>query len=154
MYYRLNIFPINIPPLRDRREDIRVLAEHFLRIFNNKYDKDIKIEDNAYELLCCYKWVGNIRELQNIIERIVLISNKDTVIFRQNIISLLGLENIEPNIKNEMSLKEKVEELEKLELIKAFKIGKTTRKVAEMLKINQSNVVRKAKKYGLDFYDA
>ncbi|MNN30129.1 hypothetical protein D3C81_1437680 [compost metagenome] len=53
-----------------------------------------------------------------------------------------------------MSLKEKVEELEKLELIKAFKIGKTTRKVAEMLKINQSNVVRKAKKYGLDFYDA
>jgi len=154
LYYRLNIFPINIPPLRERREDIKVLAEYFLNIFNNKYDKSIKIEESAYEPLNNYKWIGNIRELQNIVERIVLISDKDNIVSKKTIISILGVENIEQNIKKDMGLKEKVEELEKLELIKAFKIGKTTRKVAELLKINQSNVVRKAKKYGLDLYDA
>lgn len=154
LYYRLNIFPINIPPLRERKEDIRVLVDYFLKIFNNKYDKNIKIDDMAYDSLNNYKWIGNVRELQNIVERIVLISDKNNTIFKQKIISILGVESIEKNVKKDMGLKEKVEELEKLELIKAFKIGKTTRKVAKMLKINQSNVVRKAKKYGIDIGDA
>jgi PAS domain S-box-containing protein len=153
LYYRLNVFPINVPPLRDRKGDIRVLAEHFLSIFNDKYNKTVVIEESVYELLANYQWVGNIRELQNIIERVVLISNEKNLIDREIIIPMLGVANPKKSSKESMSLKERVEEFEKEELLKALEIGKTTRKVAQMLKIDQSNVVRKAKKYGISLID-
>jgi len=152
LYYRLNLFPITIPPLRERKEDIKILTKHFLNIFNAKYDKSIRFEDEQYDLLANYEWPGNTRELENIVERITIISNKNNVINNDTIESILGIVNL--NIKKDMGLKEKVEELEKLELKKALEIGRSTRKAAEILKINQSNVVRKAIKYGIKLYDA
>ena len=154
LYYRLNLFPVTIPPLRERKEDIKILVKHFLSIFNNKYDKCIEFEDEQYDLLTNYKWPGNIRELENIVERITIISNESNVISNDTIASILGIINLDKNIKKDIGLKEKVEELEKLELIKALERGKSTRKAAEILKINQSNVVRKAIKYGIKLYDA
>lgn len=154
LYYRLNLFPITIPPLRERKEDIKTLAKYFLNIFNAKYDKSIQFEDEQYDLLANYEWPGNIRELENIVERITIISNENNLISKDTIESILGIVNSDTNIKKDMGLKEKVEELEKLELKKALEIGRSTRKAAEILKINQSNVVRKAIKYGIKLYDA
>jgi len=154
LYYRLNLFPITIPPLRERKEDIKILVKHFLSIFNAKYDKYIRLEDEQYDLLTNYEWPGNIRELENIVERITIISNENNVISNDTIASILGIINLNKNIKKEMSLKEKVEALEKLELIKALEIGRNTRNAARILKINQSNVVRKAMKYGIKLIDA
>ena len=154
LYYRLNLFPIPIPPLRERKEDIKILVKHFLSIFNNKYDKCIEFQDEQYDLLANYEWPGNIRELENIVERITIISNENNVISKDTIASILGIISLDKKIKKDVGLKEKVEELEKLELIKALEIGKSTRKAAEILKINQSNVVRKAIKYGIKLYDA
>lgn len=80
LYYRLNVFPITIPPLRKRREDIPDLMEYFVQQFQEKYDKRItSVSKHTYAVLSKYDWPGNIRELQNIVERAVISSNGDTL---------------------------------------------------------------------------
>ncbi len=80
LYYRINVFPITIPPLRKRKEDIPELIEHFTRQFQEKYQKKITgISKNTYQVLRQYNWPGNIRELQNVIERAVISSRSDTL---------------------------------------------------------------------------
>jgi transcriptional regulator with PAS, ATPase and Fis domain len=76
LYYRLNIIPIRIPPLRERKEDIPVLAQHFLGQFNTKYAKNKKLTQGAMSLMIEYNWPGNIRELENLLERLVIIGNE------------------------------------------------------------------------------
>jgi DNA-binding NtrC family response regulator len=80
LYYRLNVVPIYIPPLRERPEDIPVLAEHFLAMMGEKYSKYFwDFSPEAVRLLLCYPWPGNVRELRNTIERIVVLANTDRV---------------------------------------------------------------------------
>ena len=75
LYFRLNVFPIKLPPLRERKEDILPLADYFVQKFARQQGKSIDhITDEAIELLTCYDWPGNIRELQNVIERAVIIT--------------------------------------------------------------------------------
>ena len=76
LYYRLNVFPILLPPLRERREDIPSLVTHFVEIFTRRMGKRIDhIPDTTMAALCAFEWPGNIRELQNLIERAVILSN-------------------------------------------------------------------------------
>ncbi|HPO91065.1 MAG TPA: sigma 54-interacting transcriptional regulator [Victivallales bacterium] len=80
LYYRLNVFPIYVPPLRMRKADILLLAEHFLKIYAEKQGRKIsKISSKVSEILMAYKWPGNVRELENCIERAVLIAEGDTI---------------------------------------------------------------------------
>jgi two-component system response regulator AtoC len=80
LYYRLNVVPIYLAPLRERKEDIPLLVEHFLRTFNQKFRKNIKgISKEAMRYLVNYAWPGNIRELENIMERLVVLMDKDTI---------------------------------------------------------------------------
>ncbi|MHB8578560.1 MAG: sigma-54-dependent transcriptional regulator [Ignavibacteriaceae bacterium] len=80
LFYRLNSFPINIPPLRQRRGDILVLAQHFLDTFNKKLGKSIKgFSKKAIKLIYEYNWPGNIREMENTVERCMIIAEKDTI---------------------------------------------------------------------------
>jgi DNA-binding NtrC family response regulator len=80
LFYRLNSFPIIIPPLRQRKGDILVLAQHFLEGFNRKLNKNIKgFSKKAYKLIYDYNWPGNIREMENTIERCLIISDKDII---------------------------------------------------------------------------
>jgi transcriptional regulator with GAF, ATPase, and Fis domain len=77
LYYRLNVFPITLPTLRERREDIAPLVEHYVRTFSSRMGKYIgDIPDEFMNALSCYSWPGNIRELQNVIERAVILSNE------------------------------------------------------------------------------
>jgi PAS domain S-box-containing protein len=79
LFYRLNVFPIEVPPLRKRKEDIPILVEYFVKRYAEKAGKQIrKIEKNTLELCQSYSWPGNIRELQNIVERSVILSSSDT----------------------------------------------------------------------------
>jgi transcriptional regulator with GAF, ATPase, and Fis domain len=79
LFYRLNVFPIEVPPLRKRKEDIPILVEYFVKRYAEKAGKQIrKIEKNTLELCQLYSWPGNIRELQNIVERSVILSSGDT----------------------------------------------------------------------------
>jgi len=80
LYYRLKVIPIHIPPIRERKEDIYLLMKHFLNQYNKQFNKNFQeIEDEAYEIILEYPWPGNIRELKNMIERIVLLED-DTVL--------------------------------------------------------------------------
>jgi formate hydrogenlyase transcriptional activator len=79
LFYRLNVFPIEVPPLRKRKEDIPMLVEYFVKRYAEKAGKQIrKIDMNTLELCQSYPWPGNIRELQNIVERSVILTSGDT----------------------------------------------------------------------------
>ncbi len=81
LFFRLNVFPIVVPPLRERREDIPLLIEHFIDNFNKKYNKEIRfVTDASMEKLIAYDWPGNIRELENLIERAVILCEKETLV--------------------------------------------------------------------------
>ncbi|MEO2052828.1 MAG: sigma 54-interacting transcriptional regulator [Allomuricauda sp.] len=81
LYFRLNVFPIEVPPLRNRKEDIPLLVEHFVDKFNKEYNKSIKyVSDAAMEKLKSYNWPGNIRELENLIERASILTNGETLV--------------------------------------------------------------------------
>jgi two-component system response regulator PilR (NtrC family) len=80
LYYRLNVVGIHLPPLRERREDIPKLAEHFMNKYNNQMGKNcVSVSDRAMQVLMNYEWKGNIRELQNVIERAIIFAEDDTI---------------------------------------------------------------------------
>ncbi len=106
LYYRLNVFPLFIPPLRERKEDIKYIVMYLLNKYNEFYDRNInKIDDKAIILLQKNKWKGNIRELENIISRVLINMERDNeVITKENIESALNSKNsfIECNAKNSL----------------------------------------------------
>jgi DNA-binding NtrC family response regulator len=80
LYYRINTIEIQVPPLRERAEDVQHLAEHFLRIYAEKYNRTVRsISQQAYERMFAYSWPGNVRELQNVMERAVLLAKGDVI---------------------------------------------------------------------------
>ncbi|WP_397538498.1 sigma-54 interaction domain-containing protein [Rummeliibacillus pycnus] len=147
LYYRLNVVPINIPPLRERKEDIQALAFYYLQFFNEKYYKNIEIDELMLERLKKYSWPGNVRELQNIIERFV-ITNQDFFI-NFNPSSLLSNDLVLSDNRKLPGLVDFVEKAEQQILLEAKAKTKNTREMAELLGVNQSTIVRKLKKYNL-----
>lgn len=86
LFYRLNVFPVKIPPLRERLEDLPLLAEHFLKKFHSQYSKrTLGLSDKALELCLHYRWPGNIRELENVIERGVILTDNNESISRESL---------------------------------------------------------------------
>lgn len=79
LYYRLNVVPIHLPPLRNRQEDIPLLLDHFLLSSNKRNDRDIVLDKDCLELLVNYEWPGNVRELQNLVERVVILANHQVI---------------------------------------------------------------------------
>ena len=154
LYYRLNVFPIHIPPLRSRVEDIAVLTDHLLDVYNTRYGKTTTIETMGYEALKQYGWPGNVRELQNIIERLVIISDPITEITVEQIANLLNIDPYFSEImKKETGLKEIVETIERKTIEKALTLCGSTRKAAQVLKVDQSTIVKKAKRLGISLAD-
>ncbi|MDR3564154.1 MAG: sigma 54-interacting transcriptional regulator [Negativicutes bacterium] len=151
LYYRLNVFPITIPPLRSRVDDIEEIANHFLELYNAKYGRYAVIEHQSMEVFKHYSWPGNVRELQNVIERLVIISDHDALISVEQVANLLNVDPYYTDLVNkETGLKEIMDNLERRTIQKALALSGSTRKAAQILKIDQSNVVRKAQKLGID----
>ena len=151
LFYRLNVVPIQIPPLRERREDIAPLIFNFLQIFNSKFNKDIKLSLEVVRVLENYDWPGNVRELENLIERLLVISDESEITIDYLPEKICGKENNKNEFskKNLVGLKETVAEVEK-DLIKfALEEFGSTHKAAEHLKVSQPTVLRKAKKYDI-----
>lgn len=145
LFYRINVFPIGIRPLRERRSDIVVLAEHFLETYNTKHGKNVGISEQGIELLLQYSWPGNARELQNIIERLVIVSDNMRLVEAEQIGIMLGIDEINLLAEKELGLKEIIENLERRIIEKALRTHGSTRKAALALKVDQSTIVKKRK---------
>lgn len=152
LFYRLNVIPISLPPLCDRKDDILPLAEYFLELMNSKYQVQKKLSSCLKEFFYNYTWPGNIRELANLIERMALITDEDTLT-----VSYLPAEyknNIDGQaveVNEMMTLKQAAELAEEKVLQLALKKYSTTYELAEALETSQPTIVRKLKKYNLKF---
>ena len=154
LYYRLHVIPLNIPPLRERIQDIPLLTMLFYEKFSNQYELQKSITDEAVKVLTQYYWPGNVRELINLIERLV-VTTKDQEITESHVMKLLNnqQENFEQGIvyvNGILPLKEAVEQVEKQLISRTMKLYKNTRQTANALDVNQSTVVRKIKKLSFE----
>lgn len=148
LYYRLNVVPIHIPPLRERAEDILPLAHIFLFRFNQKYDLEKEFSNEVQDLLQAYSWPGNVRELENCIERLVIIAKAKIILPEHlplNIINNVSKHHI--TINGIIPLREAQEEVERLLFLRAYESFRNTYKAAKVLGVSQPTVVRKVKKY-------
>ncbi len=153
LYYRLNVVPIHLPPLRERLEDIMPLSRHFLKIYNSKFNVKKRLDPNTINSLMKYSWPGNVRELENIIERLVITSSHD-IILPDNLPKHI-LEGKESkhliSIPNSSNLKEIMEDVERQIINDAVTKHKTTRNVAKILGVSQPTIVRKMNKYNIKY---
>jgi len=153
LYYRLNVVNLHIPPLRDRTEDIPILAEHFLHIYVPKNKKDIKgISAQAMDLLLKYRWPGNVRELENAIEHAVVLCSGNYITERELPLRIKKQkEQIDNKIEHQSSFMDNsLEELEKKAIIAALEKTKGNKsKAARLLKITRRTLYLKMQKYGL-----
>ena len=148
LFHRLNTFTLQIPPLRDRPEDILELVRIHLEKCNKQYNRKTHIGYKAFEILKSHEFKGNVRELINIIKQAVVMCDKK--LLDNYIINSLQTNSSKPIISNDTkiySLTEKIEAVEKEMLLKAARQCRTTREAALFLGISQPTVVRKFKKY-------
>lgn len=150
LYYRLHVVPLNIPPLRERREDIPFLVDLFLEKFNKKYKKRIILAETSITKLISYHWPGNVRELENMMEQLV-VTARTAVVFADALPPHIktGHQNPQILIRGILPLKEAVESVERQLLYTALDQFKTSRKIAAALEVNQTTVIRKLHKYDL-----
>lgn len=161
LYYRLNVVPVQLPPLRERGQDILLLAEYFLNIYNRKFNKMIKgFTEGAKEKLLHYHWRGNVRELKNVLERIVILHNDEYIDLRHLPLEVCNdssgkktvsrmKENAEEKIlSKDFSLENEIENLEKEYITKALDYSKGNyTKASEILGISRFALKRKIEKY-------
>jgi len=148
LFYRLNVIAITLPPLRDRREDISVLAEHFLARFAAKQERALRLGPDALDRLLAYAWPGNIRELENAMERAAILSRTDTVDVDDlppHVAARLDLGS-PPLLTSQMSLAE----TERTHILQTLeRCGWNHSRTADALGIGRTTLWRKLKEYGI-----
>lgn len=153
LYYRLNVVPIEVPSLKDRKMEIPALAKLFVEKYNEKYGLKKKLGNNAIDEMFQHNWPGNIRELENVIERSMVTSNLDII---DEIKIEYELENYSKQTETHLSnfenqgYKECVSRFEKELLVLALSKYKTTRATAKVIGLDQSTIVKKAAKFNID----
>lgn len=145
LFYRLNIVPIFIPPLRDRPEDTAPLAHYFLQQKNKKYGLKVKFAPGSIQLFNEYDWPGNVREMENMIERLVVTSENNEISWSD--LPFIKQSHYSPL---QQPLKSILLEIEKKIIYQKLELYKTTRKTAEALGISQSALVKKMKRFQLN----
>jgi PAS domain S-box-containing protein len=171
LYYRLNVIPVQLPPLRDRKEEIPFLIKYFLNKFNSQYNMEKTIKTNALTMLLNYHWPGNVRQLQNVMERLIILSDGSTI-SPEDILNILGdqfnmshlstqevsasedflgqFTGHSEEMGNGYDLKQELKQIEKKLIKDAINKCKTTRKTAEFLGLSQSTLVRRLKELKID----
>ncbi len=162
LYYRLNVIQIKLPLLRERKEDIPLLAEYFIKKYAQELDKDIReISPDAMKVLVHYDYPGNVRELQNIIERAIALETNNTLT-AENLESYMdeqrGVKTMDDSLfdipAEGIDLEKVVEDLERNLLIKALQRAKgVKKKAAELLNINFRSIRYRLEKYGINARD-
>ncbi len=146
LFYRLNVFPIYIPPLRERREDIWEMAVLFLKEYNEKYKMNKRFSRDALDSFLYYYWPGNVRELRNVIEQLVLLTEGDIVTEKdipENIADVR--EEITVKVNSVLTLKRANYIVEEALIAKALQESGSIRKAAEKLGVHYSTIAKKLK---------
>ena len=155
LFYRLNVINIQIPPLRERKEDLVQLLSTLLQSLNGKYRISKTLSQQVVTRLINYDWPGNIRELENTLERMVVLTQEEEIQL-QHLPEYLANINPETNqitIDGIIPLKRAVQNLEYKLLLEAYRKYGTTRAMAKALEVNQSTIVRKMKQHGFEQND-
>jgi DNA-binding NtrC family response regulator len=153
LFHRLNVIPINVPPLRDRLEDIEILVTHFSNDIIRKHKKpEVDFNKDALQLLKGFNWSGNIRELKNIVERIIIIVDKKEI--KKEDIEILfspGQASMDEIIEGSNSFQEFKEKAERAFILKQLNANNwNISKTSEILDIQRSHLYNKMKKYGIE----
>lgn len=149
LYYRLNVIPLHIPSLKERRDCILPLVQHYIDMFSAKNGMKKRVTHAAMEALLAYEWPGNVRQLMNICERMLVMADGEVIDIQdlpQNIVS-----NIThgPLRSEQMTLQQAIDSFERSILIESMEEHGNQYRVAEALGVNQSTVARKLKRYGI-----
>lgn len=151
LYYRLNVIPIYVPPLRERIADIEALSNRFIEIFTAKYNRPFTLTENQMNYFRQYTWPGNIRELENIIEYLVLCSSGIGQVDDSVITSLLNISKEQEPLVTDMDFNSAVAQFEKNLLESTLKTSGNLREAGKKLNINASTISRKIKQYNIDY---
>ncbi len=162
LYYRLKVISLYLPPLIERKDDIQPLIEYYLQYYNKLFHKEVqKISKEAMEVFMEYTWPGNVRELKNVIERIVLLEEEDTIALRHIPLEMLTLSDVSDvmektsifskNIDGNVDSIETLEEVEKKHIKKVLSnLHNNKTKTAIAIGISRKTLWDKIKKYGLE----
>jgi len=156
LFYRLNVIPIEVPPLRQRREDIPLLVMHFLEVLNQERGTKIEsISDTALDFLCRYDWPGNVRELENLMERITVLRGGGDLDESDLPESVRRAPSFASDVENgnggESDFRAAVDRFQS-DLIRdaLARSGGNKKEAAEFLGLNRTTLIEKIKKLGLD----
>jgi PAS domain S-box-containing protein len=147
LYYRLNVVPLFVPPLRDRKEDVPALLHYFLNKYNKKYELSKSFGAIAIKRILDYNWPGNVRELENVVERFVVTGDSDML--ERPADGIIGSKFYLEEIQFRQNYKNIVNEYETALLNKALEQYGTTRKMSAALGLNQSTIVKKMSRLGM-----
>jgi len=149
LYYRLNVVPIFLPPLRERREDIPLLTEFFLHRFNEENGRSVTITPAVLDVLLGYDWPGNVRELENVIERLVVMSRSDRITVQDLPLSIRRMKSA-PVTSRSGSLSSNVEQLERERIVEALeRTGWVQARAARLLGITPRQIGYRIQKYNI-----
>ncbi|SKC88924.1 sigma-54-dependent Fis family transcriptional regulator [Maledivibacter halophilus] len=150
LYYRLNVMPINIPPLRERKEDIKLFIDYFIKKYSAKMNKKIEgIHDSFYRGMMSYNWPGNVRELQNVMQQIINIVDNGEILSYNNLPDYMKSNDMTESlgIKNKLL---SLEEVEKITIERTVtEVDRNIALASRVLGISRSSLYRKIYKYGL-----
>ena len=176
LFYRLNVIPLHLPPLRKRKEDIPILVDHFMHVFCKRKKKDvIKVPAETMDCFLAYRWPGNVRELENLIERLVILNDTGTVMVEDlperfhadrsekvHTIESLGRDQAQEGRQSPasgmvlpadgMDMNDVLDDLEKGLILQALdRSGGVKKKAAELLGLNRTTLLEKLKKKRIEF---
>jgi Nif-specific regulatory protein len=159
LYWRLNVVPVLLPALRDRVEDVPLLLDFYINRFNDSYGRTLRITESALARLCAYHWPGNVRELSNLVERLVIMTERDIVTeedlpFAFCVNSPAGISSVAGVCSPPEDLGIEVAQLERRQILKALKVsGGVQQKASGILGITPRQLGYRIKKYGIDLHN-
>lgn len=159
LFWRLNVVPLTIPPLRERKEDIPILCDYFIDRFSSKFGYRLKINREVFDIFLKYNWPGNVRELENLIERLYVLSDNgvvkvddipDRIKFQENTVPQDLIPDEFNPFATAIDLNELIMEYEKKLILHALNMNKWVKsRAAKYLKINRTTLIEKMKRLGI-----
>ena len=151
LFYRLNVIPISIPPLRKRPKDIEDLIEHFRVLFSKKHGRNLVFSESNLALFRSYHWPGNVRELENVVEYLTICASGGDHVDEKTIRGILDISQESVSPIEIGSLSQQVENYEKSLLESVLRNSTSLRDAGSKLGVNASTISRKIKQYGIDY---